>query len=48
MKNKELNNLSSIKLEIIQCISKCEDTKENEKLLFKMAGYIECLADKSS
>lgn len=48
MEKQILNNLSSVKLEIIQGIVKCENTKENENLLFKMAGYIECLADKRS
>ena len=46
MEKRILNNLSIVKLEIIQGIVKCENTKENENLLFKMAGYTECLADK--
>lgn len=46
MENQIFRNLSDIKLDIINGIIKCNNTKENENLLFKLAGYVECLADK--
>lgn len=47
MEKQVLNNLSSIKIEIIQGISALANIKENELPLVRMLGYIEGLADKS-
>ncbi len=46
MENQVLNNLNSVKVEIIQGISALANTKENELPLVRMLGYVEGLADR--